>query len=136
MKLLLTIFCLLILVSCSPTPEIPSDQLVERQGITYEVNSQTPFTGGFVNYHENGQLKGKGNYKDGKLNGLWEVFSENGQIQERKNFRLGLEDGLYENFWNNGQLWTRGMSKQGKEDGLWEVFNENGQHIQLSLIHI
>jgi len=43
MKKLLTILCLLILVSCSN--EVPPDKLVERGGITYEINSTTPFTG-------------------------------------------------------------------------------------------
>ena len=70
MKLLLTIFCLLILVSCSPTPEVPSDKLVERLGITYEVNSQTPFTGSKVSYYENGKLNERVNYKNGKIEGL------------------------------------------------------------------
>ncbi|SVE32657.1 uncharacterized protein METZ01_LOCUS485511, partial [marine metagenome] len=51
MKQLLTILCLVLLVSCSPPPEVPSDKLVERQGITYEINSTTPFTGIEVSYH-------------------------------------------------------------------------------------
>ncbi len=38
MKKLLTILCLVLLVSCSPPPEVPSNQLVERQGVTYQVN--------------------------------------------------------------------------------------------------
>jgi len=79
MKKLLPILCLLILVSCSN--EVPVDQLVERNGITYEINSQTPFTGGFVNYHENGQLKERGYFKNGKEDGMWEGFEENGQIE-------------------------------------------------------
>ena len=45
--------------------EIPSDQLVERHGVTYEVNSQTPFTGATVDYHYNGQLRCILNYKHG-----------------------------------------------------------------------
>ena len=63
MKKLLTILCLVLLVSCSN--EVPDDQLVERQGITYEINSQTPFTGSSVTYHENGQLKKRVDYKKG-----------------------------------------------------------------------
>ena len=48
MKKLLTILCLVLLVSCSN--EVPEDKLVYRQGITYEVNSTTPFTGQSVKY--------------------------------------------------------------------------------------
>ena len=49
------IFLSVFLVSCSN--EVPFDKLVERQGITYEINSTTPFTGSSVSYYENGQLE-------------------------------------------------------------------------------
>ena len=67
---ILVILSLMVLVSCSPT-EVPSEKLVERGGITYLINSQTPFSGRSVSYYENGQLTFKGNYKDGKEDGLW-----------------------------------------------------------------
>ena len=62
----------IIIASCSK--EIPSDRLVERNGIYYEVNSQTPFSGRVVSYYGNGQLKYKGNYKDGEKDGLWKHY--------------------------------------------------------------
>ena len=62
MKQLLTILCLVFLVSCSN--EVPPSQLVERQRIKYEINSTTPFTGSSVSYHDNGQLKEKINYDE------------------------------------------------------------------------
>ena len=49
MKKLLTTLCLVLLVSCSN--EVPDDQLVERQGATYQVNSEKPFTGISVEYY-------------------------------------------------------------------------------------
>jgi len=69
MKKLLTILCLVLLVSCSN--EVPHDQLLERQGIQHEINSQTPFTGSSVNYYNNGQLEYRENYKNGELDGGW-----------------------------------------------------------------
>ena len=65
MNKVLLILSVVLLASCSPK-EVTSGQLVERQGIKYEVNSTTPFTGVSVGYHDNGQLKEKANYKDGK----------------------------------------------------------------------
>ena len=46
--------------------EVPSDQLQDRNGVKYEVNSQTGFTGSSVDYFENGQLQFKTNYKNGE----------------------------------------------------------------------
>ena len=52
----------------------------------------------------NGKLKYKGNYNDGKKDGLWEGFYKNGQLQYRKNYKDGKLDGPWERFRDNGQL--------------------------------
>ena len=67
MKKLLPILFVLIITSCSK--EIPSDQLVKRSDLYYEVNSKKPFTGKMVSYYENGQLKYEGSLSDGKYIG-------------------------------------------------------------------
>ena len=87
MKQLLSIFCLLILVSCSN--EVSNDKLVERQGITYEVNSQTPFTGSEVSYYENGKLERRGNLKEGEQDGMWETFEEEGNLTKTEEWKDG-----------------------------------------------
>ena len=46
--------------------EVSLDQLQDRNGLKYEINSQTPFTGSSVDYYDNGQLRAKQNLKDGK----------------------------------------------------------------------
>ena len=118
MKKLLTILCLVLLVSCSPPPEVPYDKLVERQGITYEINSTTPFTGSSIDYYSNGQLESRGTFKDGKMDGLLETYHENGQLRERRNYKDGKFDGLSESFYRNGQLESRENYKEGKKEGL------------------
>ena len=129
MKKLLTILCLVLLVSCSN--EVETDKLVYRNGLYYEVNSTKPFTGSVVEYHDNGQLEMRGNYKDGKDDGLWESYYENGQLEMRGNYKDGEPDGLREFHYDNGQLESRGNVKDGgfgfgQEDGLWEYFDEEG----------
>ena len=111
MKKLLTILCLVLLVSCSN--EVPDDQLVERQGVTYQVNSDQPFTGTSVEYYldtiikdqfEDRVLWKRTTYKDGVVDGLYESFHPNSQLEVRENYTLGLEHGLHEVFYENGQL--------------------------------
>ena len=96
MKQLLTILCLVLLVSCSN--EVSSDKLVYRNGLIYEINSTTLFTGSSVGYHENGLLKEKGNFKDGKRDGLQEIYYDNGKLWVRENHKDGKLDGLVEYF--------------------------------------
>ena len=135
MKKLLTIFSLVLLSSCSN--EVPSDRLVQRKGISFEINSQTPFTGSSVSYHENGQLEYKGNFKDGKVNGFSERYHENGQLKEKVNFKNGKEvRKIGFKYHENGQLRLEHYYKtEVDEDGranrvvnyINKCFHTNGQ---------
>ena len=84
MKKLLPILFVLIITSCSK--EIPSDQLVKRSDLYYEVNSKKPFTGKMVSYYENGQLKYEGSLSDGKYIGLHQRYCQNGKLNSQLNY--------------------------------------------------
>ena len=114
MKQLLTILGLVLLSSYSYSKEVLLDQLVERDGMYYEVNSTTPFTGSVEDYYDNGQLEYKENYKNGILDGLYEDFYENGQLDERGNYKDGKENGLWEKYYENGELEDRENWKDGE----------------------
>ena len=96
MKKLLTILCLVLLSSYSYSKEISRDQLVNRDGVYYEVNSTTPFTGSVGDYYDNGQLKEKQNFKDGERDGPYESFNWDGPLKETRNYKYGKLEGPYE----------------------------------------
>ena len=134
MKKLLTILCLVLLVSCSPPPEVPSNQLVERQGVTYQVNSEKPFTGTSVEYYLDTIIKNefeervlwkRTTYKDGVVDGLYESFHPNSQLKEKGNYNNGKEDGLQEKFFDNGQLQEKRTIENGKLV-LHQTFDQEG----------
>ena len=62
---------------------VDESRTVERQGLKYEVNSQTTFTGYVIAKYVNGQLQEKGHFKDGKRDGLVEVFNEDGTVDKK-----------------------------------------------------
>ena len=95
--------------------EVPLDQIVERGGLNYEVNSQTPFTGSAVEYYENVQILSKINYKDGKKDGLSEFYMENGQLVSKSNYKDGELDGLLEWYFWDGSIVDKKNYKDGKE---------------------
>ena len=89
-----------------------------------------------------GVLTERTNFKNGKQNGLYEIYSfekcpispsqicsnsNSSLLKERGNVKDGKKNGLSETFHDNGQLDVRGNYKDGKEEGLWEFFYENGQ---------
>ena len=131
MKKVCIFFGLFLLVACGPS-NIPAGGLIKEGGedgspsISYEVNSQIPYSGPAEIYYGNQRLKQKGNYKDGKKDGFWEFYYINGQLEQKGNFKDGKPEGPYEFFHDNGQLKETGNYKDGKLEGLYE----------LSLIHI
>ena len=129
---------------------VDKSRTVEREGLTYEVNSQTPFTGytvtkfrngqmnfkiqykngkengSWVWYHSNGQVNRKGIKKDGKPEGLWLYYHKNGQLSGKGNWQNGTWDGLWVNYHENGKLSYKGTYKDGKKDGPWVGYNKDG----------
>ena len=75
-----------------PPGVVDAARLVIRNEITYEINSDTPFTGVSLAYYANRQVKERATFKDGKQNGLSEEFSANGQLWFSADYRDGLID--------------------------------------------
>jgi len=121
----LLILSVIFIASCSPK-EVHLDQLVERQDVFFEINSETPFTGTIVNYHENGQLKSRSSVENGKDNGRADRYYENGQLSMTGNFKNGVLDGLEEMYYRNGQLNSVRNFSNGYLDGLSTNYNEIG----------
>ena len=42
-----------------------------------------------MDYYENGQLEEKINYKEDQLHGLWEGYEDDGQLKYKGNFKDG-----------------------------------------------
>jgi antitoxin component YwqK of YwqJK toxin-antitoxin module len=86
-RLLLIVLPLLLIVGCSKP--IDDDSLVERNGIHYQVNSETPYSGKSFSLHENGQKYYERTFKDGKQDGLFTRWDENGQKKDEIPFKDG-----------------------------------------------
>jgi len=105
---LLTILCLVLLVSCSQEPEVVQEPEVftgpflVRDGVTYDQNTNEPVTGIIESVWESGRLGHRQNYTDGELNGISERFWATGQLFNRGNFIDGEIDGFWEGFYGNG----------------------------------
>ncbi|MEO1929235.1 MAG: hypothetical protein ABGX51_02550 [Gammaproteobacteria bacterium] len=126
MKKLLTIFCLVLITSYSYSQDVSENLLVKKDGTVYKIKSDKLFTGTLVEYHDNGQLRVRATFKDGKENGLYEGYYKNGLLHFRTTHKNGIPGGLWEGFYEDGQLKERGNIKDLEQDGLWEYFDEEG----------
>ena len=98
--ILLAISLPLLLGGCGEK-EVHSSQLVERNDIKYLVNSETPYTGKQIEFHENGQKQWEENYKDGKIDGLSVWWDVNGQKEGEVNYKDGKKVEGSEKFWSS-----------------------------------
>lgn len=87
----------------------------------------------FEIWHLNGQLKNRGTYKDGKLDGLWEEWDREGTLIKRENYKDGIPHGLQEEWYENGRLERRVHCKNGRMEGLVACWHRNGQQKYLGI---
>ena len=127
MKYLLIISCLLF-TSVGWSKDINGDDLIKRQGLYYEKFTEKPFTGNVTG-------KEQGKISKGKREGEWVHYYENGQLRGKSNYKEGkLEDEVVFKYYENGQLeetWTYTDYVNGYYKKVIEThFNKNGQAIK------
>ena len=59
--------------------------------------------GEYEGYYENGELRLKGNYVKGKMEGKWYGFHANGILEIISNYKAGIKNGQFEYFYENAQ---------------------------------
>ena len=112
--------------------------LVERQGIKYQVNSNTPFSGNYIMYEDDNPfcIEEAGSFRNGELHGPLEGYEGCGVAYSFKtNYRYGLENGKYQQF-SDGYLEMEGNVVDDEVDGewngyeygykIWTEYNDNG----------
>lgn len=82
--------------------------------------------GPYLVYHETGEIKIVGEYKNGKRTGLWTSWFATGEIQSEVNYESDLENGEYKVFYANGNLKIKGFYNKGKASGVWLFYAEDG----------
>ena len=87
MKRLLGLLLVMGMVGCGGS--VDASKLVNRDGLMYEGDSETPFTGVAVEKYENGQEFAEATFKDGKLEGPRTLWHENGQKKSEATLKVG-----------------------------------------------
>ena len=133
---LLTIIAILS-TGCSKKPDtettlhlqenlIPQEKLQNRNGIFYEVNQVTPYTGRVEDFYSNGQRKSVIQVKEGKKHGAFEQWHKNGQMMSEEHFKNGKLHGASKVLYKNGQVAAEAHFKNGELNGLEKKWYENG----------
>jgi antitoxin component YwqK of YwqJK toxin-antitoxin module len=100
---------------------INSSSLVERQGLKYQVNTNSPFSGRFITYEDNNIfcVLEAGSYKKGLLHGPFEEYVGCGMgYSIQTAYKNGLEHGDYK-MYEEGYLVMKGNMRDGLMQGEW-----------------
>lgn len=81
-------------------------------------NAEGNIDGYLENLHDNGQLRWRGNIKNGMCEGLWEFFEINGKLFMKGNYINGQEVGWWEIYNSDAEV------------GWWEIYNSNADLIK------
>jgi antitoxin component YwqK of YwqJK toxin-antitoxin module len=145
-KLLAAMFVALLMVGCG-SPDLDDKETLdgiiaeaidkstlqmrgkEGEELYYAPNEQTPYTGWVKEMHDNGQIEGLAQFKDGKPNGLVTGWYENGQKKEEINFKDGKPNGLGTRWYEDGQKKSEENFKDEKADGLHIFYKEDGSEV-------
>ena len=128
-------------------PAIEEEQLKNVNGKLYDENGK-PFSGRIketsgdytnIYSYKNGELDGLnvsyyknnikeiGHWKEGKQNGLFQMYTEEGILVDNANFKEGERDGLTKQFYSDtGKLRVSGNYKNGVLDGEFKAYYPNG----------
>lgn len=128
-KILISAILALILFDGCGKPK----NLVERNGVWYEVNSQEPYTGDYtltksavVNGEEKKWTAEDGYIRDGKFDGDFTFIGINGDKVEAE-FSAGVLNGKFEKINENGQTIEKCNYENGVANGRRIVYWPNGQ---------
>ena len=80
-----------------------------------------------INYYDNGEKWSEGNYKEGKIDGLYTFYYKNGQKSYEENYKDGIKVGLWTGWDQNGQKSSERFYKNGKVEGLENYWYQSGR---------
>ena len=85
--------------------------------------------GPHISYYKSGEIKRKGTYKDGLMNGTWTMFSETGNKLYEVNYQKDTLTGNYKSWYPTGVPCKKGSYSQNKRTGKWIHYDETGMVI-------
>ena len=108
-----------------------SDQFLIRAGVLFETGSASPYSGQLEVHFSEGSLDRIASFKDGYLDGPWQGFHEvNGEPKGQGSYRNGKLHGQYLWFDAAGRLKGEGFYLDGKLTGKFVEYDANAQIVR------
>ena len=84
------------------------------------------YTGEYISYHNDGIIKAKYNFINGRKNGVCIFYyKSNENVRKEINYVNNIKHGIYREFYHNGSLKIEQHYANGKLNGNYKEFNYN-----------
>lgn len=103
---------------------LKGDRIIES---VEEMKSTTHENGEWVEFYENGQIRAKGNFVNGKKNGEWIVYYTDGSVYIKGHYLNGDQNGEWVTFYKNGNSLFKRNFINGVAKGEFIDYFSNGQ---------
>ena len=104
--------------------------LIEKNGVYYTKDKQ-PYSGQVFSLYENGSIKSEWTLKNGRLDGLYNLWYKSGKKWFQKNYKDGELDGL-SIFWDREEFLDTEKTYKDGELILQRCFNVDGNECECS----
>jgi len=95
-----------------------------------KVDSARNRIGIWTEFHNTGEFKGKGAYKEGNRTGDWEFFYASGKLEQRGKYdKKGRTQGVWKWYYESGALLREELYVNGKREGQLTDYDEQGKII-------
>ncbi|HNZ71248.1 MAG TPA: toxin-antitoxin system YwqK family antitoxin [Prolixibacteraceae bacterium] len=104
-----------------------AQDIKEIDGIYFKGN--TPYSGDFTIFHENGVPKIELLLVEGMKEGAVKVYFENGTLSEIRSYKKNVMDGTWLTFNEKKVRIAEAHYLDGKKDGKWYIWDDDGRLI-------
>ncbi|MBW8049961.1 MAG: hypothetical protein FVQ77_06420 [Cytophagales bacterium] len=80
----------------------------------------------YTSYHQNQNIKSKGNYSNGFAIDLWKYYYESGRLKMQGEILKDKNQGVWKYYYENGKLSMQGTFDNGIREREWKFYYENG----------
>lgn len=111
----------------------------------YFENGQLKHKGNYINgketgqhlwYNENGNIAAVENYINGKYNGTYQEYYANGKLKDKSSFVNGFQNGWTEYYREDGSKHSEGNFKNDNKDGIWKYYDDKGNILGIDTVQI
>jgi antitoxin component YwqK of YwqJK toxin-antitoxin module len=106
--------------------QVPSNELVLRDGRSFCQQETAPFKGAIIERYPDGSLKSRSVLSNGLMHGVSEGWYTNGNLQVREHFDKGVSHGMRTKWLADGRKMSEATIENGKIIGTFPRWHENG----------